>query len=108
MQDVLRYNAMFMLPQLHMYHEVVQHLTLLENATHQRGVWGFRNSTQERGPVLMHEGQIEGMYKALADLVIVHVQPLGSSHLEKFGLRRGGYSQQRMYSGEQCNLVAGS
>ena len=80
-----RYNAVFMLPQLHTYHEVVQHLALLENATHHRGVWGFRNPTQERGLVLMHEGQIEGMYEALADLVIVHIQPLGSSHSENLG-----------------------
>ena len=46
------------------YHEVVQHLALPENATHQRGVWGFRNLMQERGPFLMHEGHIEGMYEA--------------------------------------------
>ena len=45
MQDVPRYNAVFMLPQSHMYHEVVQHLALPENATHHHGVWGFRNPT---------------------------------------------------------------
>ena len=45
----------------------------------------------------MHEGQIEGMYEAFADLVIVHVQPLGSSHSENLGPRRGGYSQQCIY-----------
>ena len=38
MRDVPQYNVVFMLPQLHTYHEVVQHLALLENATHQRGV----------------------------------------------------------------------
>ena len=75
----------------------MQHLALPENATYQRGVWGFRNPTQEKGPVVMHEGQIEGMYEALADLVIVHIQPLRSSHLENLGPQRGGYSQQRMY-----------
>ena len=80
-----------------MYHEVVQHLALLKNVTHQRGVWGFRNPTQERGPILMHEGHVEGMYEALTDLVIVHVQPLGSSQLENLSPRRGGYSQQRLY-----------
>ena len=97
MRDVPRYNAVFMLPQSHTYHEVVQHLALPENATHHRGVWAFTNPMQERGPVLMHEGQIEGMYEAFTDLVIVHVQPLGSSHSENLGPRRGGYSQQCIY-----------
>ena len=33
----------------------------------------------------MHEGQIECMYEALADLVIVSVRPLRSSLAENFG-----------------------
>ena len=82
-----------MLPQSHTYDEVVQRLALPENATHQRGVWGFRNPTHEKGPIVMHKGQIEGMYEALADLVIVSVRPLGSSLAENFGGRRGGYSE---------------
>ena len=45
----------------------------------------------------MHDRHIEGMYEALADLVIVHVQPLGSSQLENLGPRRGGYSHQCLY-----------
>ena len=65
MRDVPRYNVVFMLPQSHAYDEVVKHLALPENATHQRGVWGFRNPTQERGHVVMHEGRIECMYEAL-------------------------------------------
>ena len=97
MRDVPWYNAVFMLPQSYTYHEVVQHLALSENAIHQRGVWAFENPTQEKGPVLMHEGQIEGMYEAFADLVIVYVQPLGSSHSENLGPRRGDYSQQCIY-----------
>ena len=97
MRDVPRYNVVFMLPQLHTYHEVVQHLALPKNAIHQRGVWTFRNPMQEKGHVLMHEGYIEGMYEAFADLVTVHVQPLGSSHLENLGPRRGDYSQQCIY-----------
>ena len=97
MQDVPRYNAVFMLPQSHTYHEVLQHLALLENATHQSGLWGFRDSTHKRGPVVMHEGHAEGMYEALADLVIVSVRPLGASLTENFVLRRGGYSNQHLY-----------
>ena len=45
----------------------------------------------------MHEGQIEGMYKTLANLVIVSIRPLGSSLTENFGGRRGGYVEQRLY-----------
>ena len=97
MQDLPRYNAVFMLSQSHAYDEVVKHLALLENATHQRGVWDFRNQTQERGHVVMHEGQIECMYEALADLIIISVRPLGSSLTENFGGRRGGYSKQRLF-----------
>ena len=94
MRVVLRYNVVFMLPQSHTYHEVVQHLALPKNQTYKRGVWGFRNLSQEWGPSLTHEGQIKGIYEAFVDLVIVHVQPLGSSHSENLGPRRGGYSQQ--------------
>ena len=97
MQDVLRYNVVFMLPQSHTYHEVVQHLALPENVTHQHGVWGFRNPTQEKGHVVIHEGHVEGIYEALADLVIVSVRPLGSSLAENFGGRQGDYSEQCLY-----------
>ena len=97
MRDVPGYNVVFMLPQSYTYHEVVQHLALPENAIHQHGVWAFRNPMQEKGPVLMHERQIEGMYEAFADLIIVHVRPLGSPHSEYLGPRRGGYSQQYIY-----------
>ena len=45
----------------------------------------------------MHEGQIEGMYEAFANLIIVQVQPLRSLHLENLGPPRGGYSQQCLY-----------
>ena len=45
----------------------------------------------------MHEGHVEAMYEALADLIIVSVRPLGSSLTENFGGRRGGYSEQRLY-----------
>ena len=38
MRDVPQYSVVFMLPQSHTYHEVVQHLVLPENATHYRGV----------------------------------------------------------------------
>ena len=97
MRDVPRYNAVFMLSKSHTYDEVVKHLALPENATHQRGVWGFRNPTQERGPIVMHGGQIRCMYETLADLVIVSVRPLGSSLAENFGSRREGYPEQRLY-----------
>ena len=85
MRDVPRYNAVFMLPQSHTYDEVVQCLALPKDTTHQRRVWDFRSPMQERGPGVMHEGQIEGIYEAFADLTIVSVRPLGSSLAENFG-----------------------
>ena len=98
----------FCYPQSHTFDEVVKHLALLENTTHQHGVWGFRNPTQERGPVVMHEGQIECMYKALADLVIVSIQPLGSSLAEELRWSTRGLLRAAFVSGERYDLVAGS
>ena len=45
----------------------------------------------------MHKGQIECMYEALADLIIVSIRPLGSSLAENFGGQQGDYSEQSLY-----------
>ena len=50
-----------------------------------------------RAGLLSYMRDMKAMYEALADLVIVSVRPLGSSLMENFSGRRGGYSEQRLY-----------
>ena len=45
----------------------------------------------------MEEGQVVGVYEALADIVIVSIRPLGSSVTGNFDCRRGGFSNQLVY-----------
>ena len=45
----------------------------------------------------MEEGHVLGVYEALADIIIVSVQPLGSTVTGNFDCRRGGFSNQLVY-----------